>query len=71
MATAGAFGCIVHSKIMRFGLNNSLAHIQLSDNARCIVEMCNIPSIANWAGKNVIIRLGCATCDIVLGTKIF
>ncbi len=57
MATAGALGCIVNSKRMRLGLNNSLPRIQLSNNARCIVEMCNIPSLANWAGKNVIIRL--------------
>ncbi len=31
--------------------------------------MCNIPSINNWAGKTLIVRLGCATRDIVLDTK--
>ena len=34
-----------------------------------MVEMCNIPSINNWAGKTLIVRLGCATRDIVLDTK--
>ena len=70
-ATATAVGCVINSKKMRFGLNNSLSHIQLSNNARCIVEMCNIPSITNWAGKSIIIRLGCATRDNVLDTKKF
>jgi len=68
-ATATIVGCLINSKRMRFGLNNCLPHVQLSNNARCVVEMCNIPSITNWAGKNVIIRLGCATRDIVLDTK--
>jgi hypothetical protein len=62
---------VINCKKMRFNLNNSLSHIQLSNNARCVVEMCNIPSITNWAGKNVIIRLGCATRDIVLDSKKF
>jgi hypothetical protein len=56
---------------MRFGLNNCLPHLKLSNNAiaRCVVDMCNIPSITNWAGKNIIVRLGCATRDNVLDTK--
>ena len=62
---------VINSKRLRFNLNNSLSHIQLSNNARCIVEMCNIPSLTNWNGKNVIVRLGCATRDIVLDTKKF
>ena len=70
-ATATALGCILNSKRMRFNLNNTLPHIQLSNNARCIVEMCNIPSLTNWAGKSVIVRLGCATRDNVLDTKKF
>jgi hypothetical protein len=61
-ATATAVGCII---------NNNLSHIQLSNNARCVLEMCNIPSLTNWAGKSVIVRLGCATRDTVLDTKKF
>ena len=71
IATANATGCLINSKKMRFNLNNSLSNIRLSNNARCIVEMCNVPSITNWAGKNIIIRLGCATRDCVLDTKKF
>jgi hypothetical protein len=71
VATATALGCIINSKRIRFNLNNNLSHIQLSNNARCVLEMCNIPSLTNWAGKSVIVRLGCATRDTVLDTKKF
>ncbi len=52
-------------------LNNSLFHIQLSNNAPYVLEMYYIPNLTNWAGKSVIVRLGCATRDTVLDTKKF
>jgi len=71
VAILTATGCITNAKRMRFNLNNSLSNIRLSQNARCVVEMCNIPSLTNMAGKSVIIRLVTSTRDIVLDTKKF
>ena len=40
-------GNFTNSKRMRFPLNNALNDLKLSQNARCVVETCNIPSITN------------------------
>ncbi len=52
---------------MRFALNNSINDLKMSQNARCIVETCNIPSITNLAGKYVLLRMVTSTqvkaCD--------
>ena len=46
-ATASVTGIYTNAKRMRFALNNSLNDLKLSQNARCVVETCNIPSITN------------------------
>ena len=70
-ATAIVSGIYTNGKRMRFGLNNSLNDLKLSVNARCIVEMCNVPSFQNMAGKYVVIRLVTATQDKTCDTKKF
>jgi len=64
-------GVYTNSKRMRFPLNNALNDLKLSVNARCVVEMCNIPSITNIAGKYVIVRLVTSTQDKACDTKKF
>ena len=56
---------------MRFTLNNALNDLKLSQNARCVVETCNIPSITNLAGKYVLLRLVTSTQDKACDTKKF
>jgi hypothetical protein len=64
-------GNITNSKRMRFPLNNALNDLKLSQNARCVVETCNIPSITNLAGKYVLLRLVTSTQDKTCDTKSF
>ena len=60
-----------NSKRMRFTLNNALNDLKLSQNARCVVETCNIPSFQNLAGKYILIRLVTSTQDKTCDTKKF
>ena len=62
-------GGYTNAKRMRFPLNNALNDLKLSQNARCVVETCNIPSISNLAGKYVLLRLVTSTQDKVCDTK--
>ena len=64
-------GNITNSKRMRFPLNNALNDLKLSQNARCVVETCNIPSITNLAGKYVLLRLVTSSQDKTCDTKKF
>ena len=70
-ATAVVSGIYTNGKRMRFALNNSLNDLKLSVNARCIVEMCNIPSFQNMAGKYVVIRMVTSTQDKTCDTQKF
>ena len=63
-ATATAVGCIINSKRM-FGWIIAYQIYNSSNNASCVVETCKIRQITNWAGKNIIFRLGCARLDNV------
>ena len=64
-------GSFTNSKRMRFALNNSLNDLTLSQNARCVVETCNIPSLTNLAGKYVLLRIVTSTQDKTCDTKKF
>ena len=66
-----AGGTYINSKRMRFTLNNSLNDLKLSQNARCIVETCNLTSFQNLAGKYILIRLVTSTQDKTCDTKKF
>ena len=70
-AIASFNGFYTNSKRMRFGLNNSLNDIKLSQNARCVVETCNIPSFQNLAGRYVLLRLVASSQDKTCDTKKF
>ena len=45
--------------------------IKLSQNARCVVETCNIPSFTNLAGKYILLRLCVSSQDKTRDTKKF
>ena len=64
-------GSITNSKRIRFALNNSLNDVKLSQNARCVVETCNVPSFANLAGKYILLRLVVSSQDKTCDTKKF
>jgi hypothetical protein len=70
-AIASFNGFYTNSKRMRFALNNSLNDIKLSQNARCVVETCNIPSFQNLAGRYVLLRLVASSQDKTCDTKKF
>jgi len=70
-ASAAVSGIYTNSKRMRFPLNNALNDLKLSQNARCVVETCNIPSITNLAGKYVLLRLITSSQDKTCDTKKF
>ena len=70
-ASAYVSGVYTNSKRMRFALNNSLNDLKLSQNARCVVETCNIPSFQNLAGKYILLRLVTSTQDKTCDTKKF
>ena len=69
LATLTPVGQVINSKKMRFDLKGALADVILSRNARAIVEMAGIPSIANLAEKTAIVRLCPSTQDKVSDTK--
>ena len=48
---------------MRFNLKGNLGDLNLSQNARMVVETACIPSLTNAAGKYAILRLVCPTND--------
>jgi hypothetical protein len=54
---------------MRFTLNNALGDLRLSQNARCVVETCNIPSFQNMAGRYALVRLVVSSQDKTYDTK--
>lgn len=56
---------------LRFILNNALNDVKLSQNARCVVETCNIPTLTNMGNKYVVLRLVTATNDKCCDTKKF
>ena len=60
-STSSQYSCnnngITNSKLMRFTLNNSLNNVKLSQNAKCILESCHIPSITNMVINVVYLRL--------------
>ena len=64
-STSSQYSCnnsaITNSKIMRFSLNNSLNDVKLSQNARCILEACQIPNIPNLINHIAHIRLGASS----------
>jgi hypothetical protein len=64
-------GVFTNAKRMRFPLNNALNDLKLSQNARCVVETCNIPSISNLAGKYVLFRMVTSSQDRTCDTKKF
>ena len=68
-ASASVGGVFTNSKRMRFTLNNALSDLRLSQNARCVVETCNIPSFANMAGRYALIRLVVSSQDKTYDTK--
>ena len=59
--TTSLYSCnnngIINSKLMRFTLNNSLNDVNLSQNAKCILEACHIPNITNLTNNLVYVRL--------------
>ena len=64
-------GTYTNGKRMRFALNNALNDLKLSQNARCVVETCNIPSITNLACKYVLVRIVTSSQDKTCDTKKF
>ncbi len=68
-ATAPVSGIYTNGKRMRFASNNSLNDSKLSQNACCVVETCNIPSITNLAAKYLLLRLVTSTQDKACDTK--
>ena len=62
---------VINGVRMRFKLNGALNDVKLSTNARCIVEMCNIPTLTNATNKYAILRLVTSTQDKVCDTKKF
>ena len=70
-ATVKLSGYYTNSKRMRFTLNNALNDVKLSQNARCVVETCNVPSFANLAGKYILLRMVVSSQDKTCDTKKF
>ncbi len=60
-STSSQYSCnnngIINSKRMRFSLNNSLNDVKLSQNAKCILERCSIPTAPNLFNFLTYIRL--------------
>ena len=54
---------------LRFALKNALSDVVLSQNARCIVETCNIPTLTNTGNKYVVLRLVSSSNDKCCDTK--
>ena len=60
-ASASVSGIFTNSKRMRLSLNNSLNHIRLSQNAKCVLESCHIPNITNMTGNSVLLRINASS----------
>ena len=56
---------------LRFALKNALSDVVLSQNARCVVETCNIPTLTNTGSKYVVLRLVTSSNDKCCDTKKF
>ena len=59
-----------NGKTIRFNLNGSFNDVKLSQNCRCIMEACYMPSIIGITNY-IIVRLGTSTNDKALDTKSF
>ena len=59
-----------NGKTIRFNLNGSFNDVKLSQNTRCIMEACYMPSIIGITNY-IIVRLGTSTNDKALDTKSF
>jgi hypothetical protein len=68
-AVANITGIFTNAKRMRFTLNNALDDLRLSQNARCVIETCNIPSFQNMAGRYAFVRLVVSSQDKTYDTK--
>ena len=60
----------INGKTIRFNLNGAFNDVFLSQNVRCIMEACYMPSITGIANY-IIVRLGASTNDKALDTKSF
>ena len=60
-ASASVSGFFTNSKRMRFSLNNSLSDVRLSQNAKCILESCHIPTITNMTNNHVVLRINASS----------
>ena len=60
----------INGKTIRFNLNGAFNDVFLSQNVRCIMEACYMPSITGIANY-IIVRLGTSTNDKALDTKSF
>jgi hypothetical protein len=60
----------INGKTIRFNLNGALNDVKLSENTRCIMEACYMPSITGITNY-LIVRLGTSTNDKALDTKTF
>jgi hypothetical protein len=55
-AVANITGIFTNAKHMSFTLNNALGDLRLSQDARCVVETCNIPSFQYMAGRYALVH---------------
>ena len=63
-------GSYINGKTIRFNLGSSFNDVQLSQNARCIMEACYMPSIPG-INNYILVRLGASTNDKALDSKLF
>ena len=66
-ATQGPY---INGKTIRFNLNSSFNDIQLSNNARVIMEACYMPPITG-INNYILVRIGASTNDKALDSKLF
>ena len=63
-------GSYINGKTIRFNLNGAFNDVKLSQNARCIMEACYVPTIAGISNY-ILVRLGASTNDKALDSKLF
>jgi hypothetical protein len=63
-------GSFINGKTIRFNLNSSFNDMKLSQNARCIMEACYVPTIPGISNY-IVVRLGASTNDKALDSKLF
>ena len=63
-------GPYINGKTIRFNLNSAFNDLQLSQNARCIMETCYVPTIPG-INNYIVVRLGASTNDKALDSKLF